>query len=143
MAMEQFLRWLADNWAGVTVVLSLFIQVSPIKWNPWSSLFKWIGKTITADVMKELQSVKEAQKQQQRETDENEKNRIRHEVLSFANECRRDIKHTKEEFDHVISLKSRYDKILKRTGDENGVFTADYEFIQEIYHKCLRENKFL
>ena len=82
-------------------------------------------------------------KQMQRDNDENEKDRIRNDVLSFANQCRRHIDHTKEEFDYVISLKAKYDQILKRTGDENGVFTADYAYIVEIYNKCLRENSFL
>lgn len=141
--MEQFLRWLADNWAQVTVVASLIIQISPIKWNPWSSLFKWIAKTINADVMKELQAVKATQERQQHDMDENEKDRIRHEVLSFANECRRHIDHTKDEFDHIIDINGKYEQILKRTNDKNGVFTAEYQFISEIYQKCLHEDKFL
>ena len=141
--MQQILSWLADNWLAVRGILSVGIQVSPIKWNPWSKIFGWIGKLINADLLKKIEAQDAKIVQLQRDNDENEKDRIRYEVLSFANECRRHIDHTKEEFDHIISLKTKYEQILKRTSDTNGVFTADYEYIIEIYHKCLRENSFL
>lgn len=141
--MEQFLKWLAEHWASVALAASFVIQITPIKWAPWTSLIKWIGKLVNADLTKKVDAMEATMKQMQRDNDENEKDRIRNDVLSFANQCRRHIDHTKEEFDYVISLKAKYDQILKRTGDENGVFTADYAYIVEIYNKCLRENSFL
>lgn len=141
--MQRALLWLADNWLAVSAALSVVIQVSPIKWNPWSRIFGWIGKIINAELMKKFEAQDSKIDKLRLDIDENEKDRIRFEVLSFANECRRHIDHTKEEFDHVISLKTKYDRILKRTGDQNGVFDADYAFINEIYQKCLRENSFL
>lgn len=141
--MQRALSWLADNWLTVSAALSVVIQVSPIKWNPWSKIFGWIGKIINAELIKKIEAQDTKIDKMRLDIDENEKDRIRFEVLSFANECRRHIDHTKEEFDHVISLKTKYDRILKRTGDQNGVFDADYAFINEIYQKCLRENSFL
>jgi len=141
--MEHFLRWLADHWISIGLGLSLVVQITPIKWSPWTSLFKWIGKLITNDLTKKVDALSASVNKLQKDMDENEKDRIRNEVLSFANECRRHIDHTKEEFDHIISLKSKYDAILKRTGDENGVFAADYAYINDIYQNCLRDNSFL
>ena len=141
--MERFLHWLADNWAGVALAASMFIQISPMKWNPWSSLFKWAGKLVTAELTKKVEALEATTSALKRDVDENEKDRIRHEVLSFANECRRHIDHTKDEFDHIISLNEKYEQILKRTNDQNGVFTAEYRYIFDIYQECLRENKFL
>ena len=48
MPMEQFLKWLAENWIAVSGVLSVVIQISPIKLNPWSHLLGWIGRIINA-----------------------------------------------------------------------------------------------
>lgn len=141
--MQQFLTWLADNWLAVSAGLSVVIQLSPIKLNPWSRIFGWIGKIINAELLKKIEAQDAKIVQLQRDMDENEKDRIRHEVLSFANQCRRGIKHTKDEFDHVIDLNTKYEHILRRTEDENGVFTAEYAYIREIYADCLRENKFL
>lgn len=75
--------------------------------------------------------------------DANEKDRIRYEVLGFANSCRKKERHTKDEFDHIITLKDKYDRLLIKTDDKNGVFDAEYTFIREIYAECQRENSFL
>lgn len=78
-----------------------------------------------------------------RTIDDNEKDRIRHEIFSFAESCRRGIHHTKGEFEHIIDLNEKYESLLEKTGDKNGVFTEEYHFILEIYHNCQHENHFL
>lgn len=140
--MQQFFEWLGGNWVPVGIVLSLVVDISPIKINPWKSAFKWIGQLITADVMKEIREIKETQKEQQATIDENEKDRIRYEVLDFANSCRRGVHHTKDEFEHIISLHCKYERLLAKTKDENGVFAEEYNYIIGIYHECQREDKF-
>lgn len=140
--MKEFLQWILDNWVAVGLATSWIIQISPIKWNPWSSLLKLITKALTSELTKKVDALDATVQAMRRDDDENEKDRIRYEVLSFANECRRHIDHTKEEFDHVISIKKKYDVILKRTGDTNGVFEANYNRIIEIYNECLRTNNF-
>ena len=65
--------------------------------------------------------------------DENEKDRIRWEILDFANSCRNNQQHTKDEFQHIITLNDKYEKLLALTGDTNGVFEAEYRYIQKIY----------
>ena len=141
--MEKFLRWLADNWVEVGVAASVVIDISPIKVNPLKSLMKWFGRMITADVMHEIQEIKQKQIEQQETIDENEKDRIRNEVLSFATSCRRGIHHTKDEFEHIIDVHGKYERLLEKTNDENGVFTEEYKYILEIYHECQREDKFV
>lgn len=71
--------------------------------------------------------------------DENEKDRIRWEVLDFANSCRNGRRHSREEFKHVIELRTKYEKLLQKTGGENGVFEEDYKYVVEKYN----ENDFL
>lgn len=74
---------------------------------------------------------------------EDEKDRIRHEVLDFANTCRHGRKHTKDEFQHIVDLNDKYEKLLEKTGDRNGVFTEEYQYVVRLYHKCQEENDFL
>lgn len=124
------------------MVLSWVIQISPIKINPWSAALKAIGTAINAELKKELAETKAELKSCIAAMDENEKDRIRHEMFNFANSCRRGIHHTKGEFDYIIAVKGKYDTLLKKTGDKNGVFEEEYEFILEIYHDCQRENNF-
>lgn len=75
--------------------------------------------------------------------DANEKDRIRREMFTFAAECRRGEQHTLDEFRHVISIKEKYDDLLKKTGDKNGVFNAEYDYIMDIFAECQRKNNFL
>lgn len=142
--MSQTINWILDHWGFCAFALTCIIQITPvIKWNPITSLLTWIGRAINKDVMHEVKEVKEVQKQQQITIDENEKDRIRFEVLDFANSCRNDHKHTKDEFQHIIVLVDKYEKLLLKTNDKNGVFESEYEYIMEIYKECQRENSFL
>lgn len=137
MEFEKVLRWAADHWGSILVALSLFIQWTPsIKWNPWTSLFKWIGNVINGDIRKTITSMAKA-------IDDNEKDRIRWEVLDFANSCRNDRRHSKDEFEHIVALNKKYNGLLKKTGDSNGVFEAEYEYINDLYKERLRKNDFL
>jgi hypothetical protein len=137
MEFEKVLRWAADHWGSILVVLSLFIQWTPsIKWNPWTSLFKWVGNVINGDIRKTITSMAKA-------IDDNEKDRIRWEVLDFANSCRNDRRHSKDEFEHIVALNKKYNGLLKKTGDSNGVFEAEYEYIEDLYKERLRKNDFL
>ena len=142
--MNQTVSWILDHWGFCAFVLTCVIQITPvIKWNPITALFTWIGQMINKDVMREVKEIKEVQKQQQFIIDENEKDRIRFEVLDFANSCRNKRKHTKDEFQHIIVIVDKYDKLLLKTDDKNGVFESEYEYIREIYKQCQHENSFL
>lgn len=131
------------------MVLSWVIQISPIKVNPWTAALRAIGRTVNADLKKELADTKVELKEIRAKldecvstVDENEKDRIRHEMFGFAESCRHGVHHTKGEFEHIINLHVKYEDLLKKTGDKNGVFTEEYEYVLGIYHKCQRENTF-
>lgn len=141
--MQKFLVFLADHWPEIALALSLVVQFTPIKINPWTTLFKWVGRLINADIKEEIAELKKALADQDKSIDENEKDRIRYEVLEFANSCRHGRKHTKDEFQHIIVLNSKYHRLLEKTDDENGVFDEEYKYILELYEMCQRENKFL
>ncbi len=147
---EKVLDYLVHNIAQILFIGSLVIQISPIKINPWSALFKWLGKVITADSNKRIDSlIKKLEKTEtsiiglQKNIDENEKDRIRWEVLDFANSCRNGKRHTKDEYQHIITLNTKYKDLLKRTKDKNGVFEEEYKYIQKLYAERQEKNDFL
>lgn len=147
---EKVLDYLVHNIAQILFIGSLVIQISPIKINPWSALFKWLGKVITADSNKRIDSlIKKLERTEtsiiglQKNIDENEKDRIRWEVLDFANSCRNGKKHTKDEYQHIITLNTKYKDLLKRTKDKNGVFEEEYKYIQKLYAERQEKNDFL
>ena len=73
----------------------------------------------------------------------NEKDRIRWEILDFANSCRNDRKHTRDEFQHIVALNDKYKRLLSETNDTNGVFEVEYNYIQDLYAERLEKNDFL
>ena len=147
---EQFLNWCKDNFWSLLLGLSIFIQITPIKLNPWSRLFKWIGTVINSDVKKDIkelnkttQELKSVTESLEKNVMENEKDRIRWEILDFANSCRNNVRHTKDEFQHIVDLNDKYTDLLIKTEDKNGVFEAEYEYIKKIYKERQEKNDFL
>ena len=141
---ENVINWIVHNIVQIILVLSLFIQFTPkIKWNPWTSLIKWAGKLITTDITKQINDLSTSLNKLQKDVYENEKDRIRWEILDFANSCRNNHKHTKDEYEHIITLNKKYIKLLKLTDDNNGVFEEEYKYIQKLYADRLEKNDFL
>ena len=145
MTVQQILEWCGKNIVIVLVGLS-----APIKINPWTALFKWIGDKANEDLRNKVNGLNEKidglskdmnSLSEQRKVDE--KDRIRWEILYFANSCRNGRRHTKDEYLHIIELNDKYKKLLKETNDKNGVFEVEYEYIRQLYKERQEKNDFL
>ena len=134
---------LVSGAVSLGVILSIFIEVTPIKINPISMLLKFIGRNINAELKAEISAVKADVQKIDNKVDNNEIDRIRWEILDFANSCRNKRRHTREEFLHIINLNEKYHKILDERGMTNGQIDIEYEYIEGLYRKCLEENSFL
>lgn len=151
--MQQLLQWIANHPLTGLIVFTGLIQISPIKIDPWSALFKWISKAITGDACSKIDGVIEKVNKIDGLIDKiesiegnitaNEKDRIRWEILDFANSCRNNRKHTRDEFQHIVALNDKYRQLLKSTNDTNGVFETEYEYIKKLYAERLEKNDFL
>lgn len=144
ITLKVIFDWCLEHWSFVIFAIGLFVQFTPaIKCSPITAIIKWIGKAINGEVLQRIFGLEIRADQQRKSIDENEMDRIRWEVLDFANACRNHVKHTKDEFHHIIALNEKYHKLLDKYGDENGVFDAEYAYIVELYHDCQRNNSFL
>lgn len=142
--LKAFFEWCLAHWSFVLFVIGIFVQFTPIiKCNPITALCKWVGKAINGEVLTRITGLEVRADQQRRSIDENEMDRIRWEVLDFANACRNGVRHTKDEFQHIITLNGKYHGLLKKYKMENGVFDAEYDYILELFQKCQHENDFL
>lgn len=63
---------------------------------------------------------------------------IRWEILDFASAISEGRKYSKEQFNHVLSIYAKYEKILEDNHMENGLVTASMEVINDIYKEKLR-----
>ena len=141
--MQQIVEWIGKNLWSIVIIVSIFIQITPIKINPWSALFKWIGKTITGNACSKIDGLIDKVDKIEKDVKTNEKDRIRWEILDFANSCRNDRKHTRDEFQHIVALNDKYKRLLQETNDTNGVFEVEYNYIQDLYAERLEKNDFL
>lgn len=116
---------------GIAVEFVPFIKVNPLSW-----LAERVGTALNKKLNEKVESLAEHML-------EHEIDQLRWNILDFANSCRNGRRHTKEEFNHVISDHTRYLKILEENDRENGQVDMDYRYIEEIYYKCMKDNDFL
>lgn len=131
--MQRILKWVLEHWSFCAFVLAIFVQITPaIKWNPLT----WLGNLLLGGIKKELSEIRS-------QMDEDKKDTIRWEILNFATSCRSGIRHSKDDFEHVITQNDKYHRLLEKTGDTNGVFEEEYNYILRIYHERQEKNDFL
>lgn len=131
--MRDFFDWMLNHWGFCAFMLTIFVQITPVfKWNPLT----WLGGLLLGSVRKDITGLQSA-------VDENEKDRIRWEILDFATSCRNGIRHTKDQFQHIITLNDKYKRLLEKTSDTNGVFEAEYAYIKKLYAERQEKNDFL
>jgi hypothetical protein len=116
---------------GVAVEFIPFIKFNPLSW-----LASKVGDAMNKKVLEQMEKL--SKKMTDHEIDQ-----LRWNILEFANSCRQGRRHTKEEFDHVISCHTDYERILRENKLENGQVDTDYKYIEEIYFKCMKDNDFL
>lgn len=144
--LPQLWSWLredAPTIALIVLILSFVIQFTPIKINPWTFLLESLGKALTGSTCKKIDDLIKKIDTIENNVTENEKDRIRWEILDFANSCRNDRKHTRDEFQHIVSLNDKYKNLLEKTNDKNGVFEVEMKYIKDLYAEKLEKNDFL
>lgn len=127
---------LVTNPAVLIIGTVTLVQIVPIKINPWTALFKWISKMVNGDLQKELTELKA-------DFEDTKADTMRWDILTFANGCRNKQKHTKEEWEHVITQIKKYETYVEEKGIDNGVIEEESKYLRELYHDILRDNDFL
>ena len=96
---------------AILIILMTFIQITPIKLNPWSKLARWLGKLFSGDLSKQIEKVDKKIDQVESKLNEHiaESNAIdlrkrRESILDFASaiaEGKR--RYTKEQYEQMLS----------------------------------------
>ena len=140
---------------SIVFIGSIFIQIAPIKINPWDKLLKWAGDRInhnvnlkidTLDKKLDDQNIQEEFKifndhiatDTARRVDD-----IRNTILVFANECSRGIIHSKEQFLFIVSKCDAYEQYVEDNHLKNGVITEATRLIKDTYQNHLKNDSFL
>lgn len=151
--MPEWLRpedliWLA----GVgTVALTIIVQKLSSKFKPWSWLAEQFGNAINKTTLEKLDKleskVAELEKRDNQQDEEREKERAlsaRRRILRFADECRRQVKHSEEYFNNILEDISMYkDYCDTHPMFENEKAIIAIQVIEETYKCRLDKNDFL
>ena len=123
------------GWAVVLLILLFsLIQISPLKINPWDRVFGWIGKKINGQTQKQLADL-------QKQVSDLWISAHRQSILTFARECRAEIDHDAEEWNHILSIADEYEIYCATNTVSNGVVKADTQYIRELYQELSREHR--
>lgn len=145
-------------WALVAFLTSIGIEIIPkFKWNPWSSLFKWIGSSFNSKIDSKMDSVRGELKVLDSKIDRVQKDLDKHvtdskvkelqdtrrDILDFCNSCMNGRKHTKEQYDFMIKQCDIYEKYVRDNDIKNGVIEAAIKEIRRLYDERIQKNDFL
>lgn len=166
MSYQEFLNHVGltnlSFWGIVAFLASIGIEIIPkIKWNPWSSLFNWIGSKFNGKIDENInekinlvrgeiqvldKKVDYVQSELSKHIDESEKKSLddtRRDILEFANSCMNGRKHTQEQFEYIMKKCDIYVKYIDENHIENGVIESAIEEIRYLYKECRRKHSFL
>ena len=135
---EVFQKLTAGEMAGwaltALILLMSLIQISPMKLNPWDHILGWIGKKTQGELRKQVSDL-------QKQVTDIWISSHRQSILTFARECRADINHDAEEWNHILSIADEYEVYCSSHSVSNGVVKADTRYIRDLYQELSREHK--
>ena len=161
MNSAQIVSFFKDNmswWMTALVIVLSMIQITPIKINPWTWLFKTLGKVINSELCEKVDLVSRQQMENRNLLDKHisddetwkeayeaqKMDELRITILHFNNELLRKQKHTKEEFVEILTAIDRYKKYCKTHEDyPNSRAVHAIANIERVYDERLINNDFL
>jgi hypothetical protein len=159
-ALQSILDWASHHVVEIIIFLSIFVEVSKIKFSPISSLIKFIFKPIRneiaemrkefkkeiddlrTDLTTQIESIKEDQIKEVTQIQElvysnemSEISRIRWEIIEFSNSIENGQLHVRDEYRHVKDEYKKYESLIDKYDLKNGIVTEEIEKIQKHYEE--------
>ena len=122
---------------GVTVValVSVFIEITPVKINPVSKFLAWLGRKINSEVIAKVDRL---------ETEMQEAINCRYRILRFGDEVKHGTRHSQEHFEQILADIDAYEIYCKDHKDfKNNKTKVTTERILDVYRKCVETDDFL
>ena len=137
-------------WGVLIFLLSIGVEFTPIKWNPWSAILGWIGSRLNSRLNSKLSEIDTKVDKLSNdlekhivESNAKELRDTRKDILNFCNSCMIGQKHTKEQFEFVLKQCDSYEKYIEDNKIKNGVIDAAIKEIRRLNQKCIQENSYL
>lgn len=135
---------LGSSLVFIGVMLCTFVQISPIKINPWDILLGWIGERFNSGMNKKIDKVDERVDKMEKQIDKHIKDNKHEEVqkkrqylVEFVTEGVNGKRHTKESFETAIRACDEYEQFVKENNIKNGVINSTIHAIKAKYEEHL------
>ena len=128
----------------IGVILCTFVQISPIKINPWDMLLGWIGDRFNSGINKKIDKidgrVDKLEKQIDKQVEDGKKSKVKEQrqyLIEFVNEGVNGKRHTKESFEYAIKACDEYEAFVRDNHIDNGVINSTIHAIRTKYEEHL------
>lgn len=147
-ALEQIT---AGQWALALAALATLIEITPIKLDPWTALFRAIGKAMNKDIAdkldqqaKDVESLHTQTQNIAARLEQKDAEDARNHILRFGDEIKNKVRHSEEYFNQILDDITKYEQYCETHKDfKNARTVATVQIINEVYQKCLKEKDFL
>lgn len=130
-------------------VLCTFVQISPIKLNPWDILLGWIGERFNSGMNKKIDKLDDRVDKMEKQIDKHiidnkheELQKKRQYLVEFVTEGVNGKRHTKESFETAIRACDEYEQFVKDNNISNGVINSTIHAIRAKYEEHLLKADF-
>lgn len=134
---------IAGSLGLIIIILLSFVEVSKIHLNPWSALFNWLGKKLNADLTKKVDEMETELTSLKEDCEVKNAHDKRWAILDFANSCRNNRKHSKEEWEHVLEQIDFYESYVEVHKIKNAVIVENTKYLRGLYSELLKTNNFM
>lgn len=135
---------IAQMGGGGILLLTILVEVAPIKINPWSWLAKAAGRAINGEVLAKVSTLERDVHQIKEDAARHEAVVARTRILRFCDEILHGVLHTKEHFDQTLRDITAYEQYCDDHPEfENSCAVLTIQKIKDTYMEHLEKNDFL
>lgn len=140
---------------SIIAVLSIFIEISPIKIKPISLILRWVANCVNKEIHSKLNDIEKITTENRNTIDvmkkdiddrfdnyEREKlllqaERMRNQIINFAENIRLGRRYSCKQYEHILSQTSKYEKHCEDYNIENHYIESSVAFIKKNMNKCV------
>lgn len=140
----EAIKQIAIGGGGALLFIMTLIQITPIKFNPWSWIGRCIGRAINGEVIAKVDNLSKELADHKAKSAEREATLCRTHILRFGDEILHGIPHSKEHYEQILIDIDAYEEYCDDHQDyKNNIAVATIKHIKKMYQKHLEEDSFL
>lgn len=162
MAEQHIIDIILDKLPTILLLLSVFFEVTPVKFSPLTLLVKWFAKIINKETIIRLTIIEERQEAQavaieklrdyteerfdaqKRAGLEQQAVEMRNEIINFSENLKLGRTYSDKQFEYILGVISEYHEHCEKHQIHNHYIDEAHEFIRESarkqYQKHLKES---